>query len=58
MSKKVNEAKLRSTTDAAVWASEFVRVHGGDEDLMLGWFANAIMQGYEEGQRRKSFTAS
>ena len=52
MSKKVNEALLRSTIDASVWASEFVKVHGGDEDLMIAWFANAIMAGYDEGQRR------
>ena len=40
-------------TDARRWAQEFVRLHGkhgyADEDLMLGWFANAIMAGYDEG---------
>jgi hypothetical protein len=33
------------TTDARQWAAEFVRLHGGDEELMLGWFANAIEHG-------------
>ena len=31
---------LLSTTDASVWAKEFVKLHGGDEDLMIAWFAN------------------
>lgn len=44
--------KLHQTTDAAVWAKEFVRINGGDEELMLTWFANAIMVGHDEGQRR------
>lgn len=34
--------KLLSTDDAQVWAREFVALHGGDEGLMIGWFANAI----------------
>jgi hypothetical protein len=33
------------TTDAAKWAREFVRLHGGDHGLMLTWFANAIEHG-------------
>jgi len=33
------------TTDASRWAAEFVRLHGGDEGLMLAWFANAIEHG-------------
>lgn len=33
------------TTDASQWAAEFVRLHGGDEGLMLAWFANAIEHG-------------
>jgi hypothetical protein len=38
--------KLHTTTDAQVWASEFMKVvEAGatvDEGLMIGWFANAI----------------
>lgn len=40
------EARLRSTTDAAVWAREFIAVverdNVIDEGFMIGWFANAI----------------
>jgi len=43
----VDEVKLRSTTDAAVWASEFMAEFGDrkediDWGLMIGWFANAM----------------
>ena len=39
----VDEARLRSTTDAMVWAEEFAKVCPDvDQGLMLGWFANAI----------------
>lgn len=42
--------------DAREWAAEFVRIFGDrrddiDEDLMLGWFANAIMTGYDKAKR-------
>jgi hypothetical protein len=41
-----NLAKLlHGTTDASTWAHEFVLIHGGDEGLMIGWFANAIETG-------------
>lgn len=45
---------LHSTMDASVWAKEFVRRFGGDESLMVAWFANAIMCGYDHGQRAQS----
>lgn len=48
----VDEAKLRETTDASVWAEEFCKAfsvygeHGEVIDdpvgLMIGWFANAF----------------
>jgi hypothetical protein len=49
--------------DAIIWAKEFMRIlHQRlpkieidwvvDEDLMRGWFANAIMAGYDEAKRR------
>ena len=42
----VDDAKLLSTTDAAVWAGEFHKLTEAgvsiDEGLMIGWFANAI----------------
>lgn len=39
---KIEEAELRNTIDASIWAKAYVEMHGGDEALMLGWFANAI----------------
>ena len=36
------ELNLLETTDATVWAKEFVRLNGGDEGLMVTWFANAM----------------
>ena len=41
---------LLNSTEADVWAAEFVRLHGGDEGLMLGWFANAIEVGRTAGE--------
>ena len=39
----VNEALLRSTDDATIWAREFKKIQPDvDEDLMIVWFANAI----------------
>jgi hypothetical protein len=32
-------------TDAGRWATQFTAMHGGDEGLMIGWFANAIEAG-------------
>lgn len=35
--------------DALKWAKEFKRLYpDSDEELMLGWFANAIMTGYDK----------
>lgn len=44
--------QLHSTTDAAVWAAEFVRRNGGDEGNMIGWFANAIATGGEHEHKK------
>lgn len=39
----VDEALLRSTTRADIWAAEFAKVCPDvDQGLMIGWFANAI----------------
>ena len=43
---------LHSTTDAVVWAEEFMlnfsdRLEDIDEGLMIAWFANAIMAGID-----------
>ena len=47
----VNERLLLNSTAANVWAAEFVKIHGGDEDLMLAWFANSIEVGRAAGSR-------
>ena len=46
-----SEINLQRTMDARDWAKEFVRINGGDEDKMIGWFANAIMVGFDIGQK-------
>lgn len=40
--------------DARDWAQAFVKLHGGDEELMIGWFANALMRGFDEYAFRAS----
>lgn len=53
-----NKETFRQTFDARDWAREFVqtlRKHpniAADESTMLGWFANALMRGYDEGWER------
>jgi hypothetical protein len=55
--------KLHATTDARVWAQEWCRIAREivaaddereliDEGWMIGWFANAIMVGWDEHARR------
>ena len=52
-----------TTMDAKLWADEFMATKArlGDKEfdhaMMLAWFANAIMVGYDEGQRRKDADA-
>mgnify|MGYP003646305149 CR=1 FL=1 len=53
------EIDLHSVTDARVWAREFIRISGANpgitrcEGKMLGWFANAIMAGYDLSNRQR-----
>jgi len=55
-----NNHHLMSTMDAAEWAQEFMatmkrmkwKKKDINEDLMLSWFAAAIMTGYDEASRR------
>jgi hypothetical protein len=35
------------TMGGALWAKAFCRRFGGDEGLMIGWFCNAIMAGWD-----------
>jgi uncharacterized membrane protein YheB (UPF0754 family) len=50
------------TMDALIWTNEFMKIRyeklrkenfdiAADEGTMLGWFANAIMKGYDNGCR-------
>jgi len=50
-----------TTMDAKLWAEEFMRIFGSkmdkiDEGLMIAWFANAIMKGYDVGCERQAET--
>lgn len=55
--------KIPHTMDARVWASEFIAAvekNPGipvDQGTMIGWFANAIMAGYDEANRRAKASA-
>ncbi|MDH4186816.1 MAG: hypothetical protein OEV08_07455, partial [Nitrospira sp.] len=47
-----------NSIDAKVWAVEFMNLFGEkreviDEGLMIAWFANAIMNGFDEATRRE-----
>ena len=58
----MTEINLTCEFEARVWAKEFMRLYGEnlmkgnvlwvDESLMLAWFANALMAGYDEANRR------
>lgn len=58
MSEKIDEVAIRlhGEFDAAVWAEEFVKMVAKhphiptDEGAMIGWFANAIMAGYDRAR--------
>lgn len=51
--------RLYGTTDARVWAREFMAVVNSgaviDESLMVGWFANAIETARSLNQRGKGW---
>jgi hypothetical protein len=45
------------SADARVWAQKFMEINAqkniaADEGAMLGWFANAIMAGYDKGYEK------
>lgn len=45
--------KRLQTMDASVWAKEFKKLNPeSDEGLMLAWFANSIMCGYDIANKR------
>ncbi len=54
----MKESELLNTMDARIWAEEFNRVlvskgkQPYDTEFLIGWFANAIMAGYDIGYRK------
>ena len=43
--------------DGQIWAKEFIKLWGKkkkeiDESLMISWFSNAIMAGYDKGKQK------
>ena len=54
---KKSKVNLNDTVDAKIWAQEWMKVIkknpniATDEGTMLGWFANAIMAGYDKGRK-------
>jgi hypothetical protein len=52
MFKSLANLELSSCFDAQVWAKEFCKINtASDEATMIGWFANAIMAGYDHANR-------
>ena len=53
------EKKLIGNPNAKIWAEEFVKIIekkpsiAKDEATMIGWFANAIMAGYDLGMKHQ-----
>jgi len=58
------EADIHSTPDAKIWAKYFMEIKGKnnwkiediDEELMLGWFANAMMAMHDHIYQTKTVT--
>ncbi len=56
--RETEDVSWSQSMDARVWADKFAETLAkhpqiaADRDTMLGWFANAIMAGYDEAQRR------
>jgi hypothetical protein len=57
----VEKQKFSHTVDARVWAQEWMKSPNrqeiaNDEGAMIGWFANAIMAGYDTASHRAAKT--
>ena len=57
--KTISQCELVNSTDATVWAKEFCHIVGqkipeikDEEDWIMGWFANAIMAGWDQAARK------
>lgn len=56
------EDRLRGEFDALVWAREFCAIYKNgvpapDQGTMIGWFANAIMAGYDRARKEETTPA-
>lgn len=52
---ELTSAELVQNFDARVWAAEFCRRNpGSDYELMLTWFSNALMAGWDEHRFRSA----
>lgn len=57
---KQSEETIPTTMDAQIWAKDFGEYYKKiynqeiDQDWMLGWFANSIMAGFDEANRRNA----
>ncbi len=55
---KKKKETIPSTLDARIWAKEWIKIIKKnptipmDEECMIGWFANAIMAGYDAAMLR------
>ena len=53
---KQDDFSLYGQMDASIWAKEFIKMIEGnlnrakDIDILRGWFANAIMTGYDKAK--------
>jgi hypothetical protein len=60
LAKGVADQTFPHTVDARAWADEWLKTFtvnpsiASDRDTMIGWFANAIMAGYDTAQQRTS----
>ena len=50
-------ASFTRSFDARVWAKNFMHINKDsmneiDEELMVGWFSNALMRGFDEAESR------
>jgi len=55
----LTDIQLHQTMDGSVWAKDFMERFGHrkdeiDESLMLSWFCNAIMVGWDHAKRSTS----
>lgn len=57
----MSQEDFTQSFDAMEWARAFVAVArehptmATDEGTMVGWFANALMRGYDEAMRRQGY---